>query len=293
MTAGEGAPKLGPMHISDMILVALDGSPPAEAAASVAIQLAQTQHLAICGLYVVDERLVMNMYANSSKELGTTTGIASRPELIAGLKQRGEAALKWLEASCREARVPVTTDVLFGGVPELVLQAAARSELIALGRRGNGHSSDVKHLGRNLRAIAQHPPLPIVVGGDGRRPIQRLLLVYDPNRRNQTALYWASLFRPMLRGPTIVLAPSEDSQSPQLWFSEGDTQTQLERSSLASFRLVRCQGSLAAGIVASAAENDVDLIVMGEHRHTTLSRWSIGPVMNEVLRNTSLPVLLV
>jgi len=50
--------------MSDTVLVRLDGSLPAQTAAGVVIQLAQTPHLAICGLCVVDERLVLNIYAN-------------------------------------------------------------------------------------------------------------------------------------------------------------------------------------------------------------------------------------
>ena len=46
------------------ILVALDGSSPAQAAASSAIHIASTQHLSIRGLNVVSSRLVMEPYSN-------------------------------------------------------------------------------------------------------------------------------------------------------------------------------------------------------------------------------------
>ena len=224
--------------------------------------------------------------------MGIAKEVASRPELIARFEQRGEVALKWLEASCREARVPVTTDLLFGGVPELVLQATAEAELVALGRRGHGHPTDQKYLGRNLRAIAQHPQQPMLVAGDERRLIKRLLLVYDPSRRNQRALTWASLFQHMLPSTAVVLVSQEVYQASQPGLPEAEVQAYLEQTGLSDYHLVSSERSLAAGIVSAAADNDVDLIVMGEHRHTIASRWLIGPVLNHVLRNTSLPVLL-
>jgi nucleotide-binding universal stress UspA family protein len=70
------------IYVPDTILVALDGSPSAQAAASVAFEIAQSQNLRIQGLYVVDDTLVLNMYANYQAELGSTREIASEADFV-------------------------------------------------------------------------------------------------------------------------------------------------------------------------------------------------------------------
>jgi nucleotide-binding universal stress UspA family protein len=108
--------------MTDTVLVATDGSPPAQAAALLAIQIAQCQKWPIRGLYVVDEHLVMDLYANYQAELDRAGEPTSRADLVNLFRQQGDAALRWLEDRCRSANVPVTADLMFGSVPELVLQ---------------------------------------------------------------------------------------------------------------------------------------------------------------------------
>lgn len=277
--------------ISDTILVAQDGSPAAQAAAGVAIQLARSQNLLIQGLYVVDEALALGTYTNYHAELGSADEPTSRAELIAWLKERGNAALQWLEARCQASDVFVTTDLLVGGVPELVLREAAQVQLLAMGRRGHGHAGDPDHLGRNFRAIAHHARQPILVGGDEQRLVQRLLLAYNGSERAQHALTWASLLQRTLSAEVLVLAVQESTDASRQWPAE--MQSHLAQSDLANYRFLSRRGQPATEIVAVAAENQVDLIVMGRYRHTALLEWLVDSTVDRVLRSTQLPALIV
>jgi nucleotide-binding universal stress UspA family protein len=277
-------------RMSNRILVAIDGSLPAQAAASLAIQIAPSQNLSIRGLYVVDDRLVMDSYADYHAELGRVEEAASRADLVNQFKKQGDAALLWLESRCRDGNIPVTTDLLFGSVPELALQEAARAKLLALGRRGHDHAADASHLGRNFRAIAHHAHQPMLVGGDEQRPIQRLLLAYNGSEHATSALAWTTLLQRTRQSEVIVLAVQENTSASQPWLSE--MHTQLDTSGLASYRFVCREGQPAAEIVAAASEHQVDLIVMGRYRHAAVLEWLIGSTLDRVLRGTQLPVLV-
>jgi hypothetical protein len=78
---------------------------------------------------------------------------------------------------------PVTVEIEFGGVPELLLQQAAQAQMVALGRRGHGHTTDPDHLGRNFRAIAHqaHQPMLIVWLHSFIQRLSALLLTYLPH----------------------------------------------------------------------------------------------------------------
>jgi nucleotide-binding universal stress UspA family protein len=272
------------------LLVADDGSPAAEVAASVAIQIAQSQELLVAGMYVVDEALILDIYADYQGELGSIPEVSSRAELSTWFRRQGNSALKRLEGRCQVAQTAVTTDLLFGGVPEMVLQKADQARLLALGRRGHGHASDSGHLGRNFRAIAHRTSRPMVVGGDEERPVQRLLLAYDGSEHAQLALAWIILLQHTLHIDVLVLSVKENDQMPPTMSSE--MVDQLNQGGLSNYRFLSREGQPAHEIVAAAAENHVDLIVMGRYRHAALLEWLVGSTLDRVLRDTPLPVLV-
>jgi nucleotide-binding universal stress UspA family protein len=275
---------------SNIILVAQDGSPVAQVTASAAIQIAQSLNSMVHGLYVVDETLILDSYADYHAELGSADEPSSRTELITRFEKQGDAALHRLEARCQAADVPVTTNLLAGGVPELVLEEATQARLLAIGRRGQGHADNPSHLGRNFRAIAHHVHCPILVGGDEQRPIQHLLLAYNDSENAQRALVWASILQRTLPAKVTVLAVQESADTSHQWVTDMDTR--VAQSGLAPYDFITRTGQPATEIAAAAEEDLVDLIVMGRYRHTAAVEWLLGSTVDRVLRDTSLCVLI-
>ena len=268
------------------ILVAQDGSKSALTAADIAIQIAQSQNLSVHGLYVVDETLALDTYADYRPELGSDREPASRAELLNWFQEQGEAALQLLEARCRAAGVPVRAEVLAGGVPEILLGKSEQAQLLAIGRRGHGHAGDAHHLGRSFRAVAHHAHLPLVIGGDEERTVRRLLLAYDGTKHAQVALAWASLLQRTLPAQVAVVAVQENGiQSADEWLEEA-------RAHLSGCQCLPRLGQPASNIVAVAEETQADLLVMGRYRHTALLEGLLGSTVDRVLRGTQLPVLM-
>ncbi len=269
------------------IVIAQDGAPDALVAEDIAIQIAQSQNLSVHGLYVVDETLALNTYADYRHELESDRESASRAELLIRLEEQGNAVLQMLEARCQAAGVPVTAELLAGGVPEMVLRESKQARLLAIGRRGHGHEDDVHHLGQNFRTIAHRAHPPLVIGGDEERTVRRMLLAYDGSERAQAALAWASLLQHTLPAEVTVVAVQENSQqSTDEWLEE-------VQARLGGCTCLPRQGQPAREILAAAEENQADLIVMGRYHHTALLEWLIGSTVDRVLRGTQLPVLMV
>jgi nucleotide-binding universal stress UspA family protein len=279
--------KLLTSHSADnTLLVAQDGSMSAQAAAGVAIQIAQSQNLSIRGLYVVDEALALDPYADYRHELESDRAPASRAQLLTWFEGQGDAVLQLLEARCQAAGVPVTAEILAGGVPEMVLHESEQARLLAIGRRGHGHKGDPHHLGQSFRAIAHHAHLLLIIGGDEERTVRRLLLAYDGSERAQQALAWASSLQRTLPAEVVVVAVQESGpQSTNEWLDEA-------RAQLRGCRCLHRQGPPASNIVAAAEETRADLIVMGRYRHTALLDGLLGNTIDRVLRGSQLPVLM-
>jgi nucleotide-binding universal stress UspA family protein len=271
---------------TNKVLVAQDGSSAALAAAGIAIQVARSQDLSVHGLYVVNETLALDTYADYRRELPGDVEPVSRDELLTCFEGQGDAALLMLDVRCQAAGVPVTTELLAGGIPEMVLRESKQARLLAIGRRGHGHEGDAHHLGRNFRTIAHHAHLPLVIGGDEERSVRRLLLAYDGTKHAQSALAWASLLQRTLPAEVIVVAVQEnDLQSTNEWLSSA-------RSQLAGCRCLHRLGQPASNIVTVAKENQADLILMGRYRHTALLEGLFDSTVDQVLRVTQVPVLM-
>lgn len=282
------------------ILVANDQSSEARAAANAALQIAKNQNLAIRGLYVVEESLALDTYANYHAELqdlpilrdGSMREPSSRAELMSWFENQGKVALHWLETACAEAGVPVTTKLLAGGVSELILREATQARLLAIGRRGHGHKADSESLGYNFRKIAHHAHLPMLIGGSKAPFLHRLLLAYHGQAHANEALAWTAKLQRDLSAEVIVLSVRKDTESSQGALSFEEIENRLAHSGLAAYRFLSSQGRPAVEMAAIAVANAVDLIILGHYRHSALVEWVVGSTVDRLLRSTSLPVLI-
>ena len=282
------------------ILVAADNSSEARAAANAALQIAQKQNLAIQGLYVIEEALAFDTYANYHTELpvlsiatnGSDREPSSRAELMNWFEKQGKSALRWLETACEEGGTPITTKLLVGGVSELILRDASQARMLAIGRRGHGHKDDLKSLGRHFIKIAHHAHLPLLVGGKTRPSLHRLLLAYHGQAHAQDALTWTAQLQRDLSAEVIVLSVCEETEAGQCGVNLKEIENSLAHSDLAAYRFLTGKHRPADEIASVAAANEVDLIILGRYRHSAMLEWLVGSTVDGLLRATSLPVFI-
>ena len=81
-----------------------------------------------------------------------------------------------------------------------------------------------------------------------------------------------------------------DESASSSWLTE--MEEQIDDSGLHNYRFVGRQGDATAQILAVAAEEKVDMIIMGGYQHGALREWLTGSTLDQVLRNTPLPVFV-
>ena len=280
------------MSANGKILVAVDGSPSARSAAGVAIQIAQARSLSIDGLFVIDEGLLLNPYADFQHKLGNISDDISRDHLMAVFKMRGGEVLRWLEDQCRVAGVPAHTELMLGGVTELILREAEQSDILSLGRQGGSGDNQSDRLGHNFRYIAHHVRRPVIAGGDSHFcSVKRSLLAYDSHEHMQCAVEWAALLQQALPSDMLVLAMQNQDKRPPRW--ETAIKSCLDRSGLQNYNLVIRTGVTATAITMVSSTHHADLIIMARYQHNAFLEWLTGSTVDTILRNSPLPVLLV
>jgi nucleotide-binding universal stress UspA family protein len=273
---------------SQKIIVASDGSRTARNAVDVAVQIARAESLLVEGFYVVDEPLIMEPYTAYTKELGSDHGVASRANLIEWFEKRGTAVLDQLQEQCASKEVPVITEVLLGGIPELILDKAKQITFLALGRRGHTHADETNYLGKNFRHIAHHAQIPLIVGGDTARPLQRIFLVYDGSKQVDAALRLALQLNQALSA-TLAVGVTEHS------YLEDDFDALVSRFSeggIVKENIIDLRSKPAEKIVEAIHEHQSNLIVMGSYRHPEIMEWLVGGPNDQILRQSPLPAVI-
>ena len=272
------------------ILLAVDGSRPAKAAAYAATQLASALRWSIHALYVVDAVQVFEMYSNPNQELNKLDGEISNEPLTTLFEEQGILALAEIDELCQEMNVPVTTEMIFGGVPETILESAKQFSLLALGRRGNHHEKEVHHLGSNFRKIAHHTRTPLLIGGGDNNPLKRqhILLAYDGSQPSHAALSWAEKLQRMF-ADVMALSIGEKCEKDCDWLKE--RQKEIAHSTLKRYEFDEEIGEPGKIIASVAASRHADLIVMGAYQHSQFLEWATHSILSSVIQDVKIPIL--
>jgi nucleotide-binding universal stress UspA family protein len=273
------------------ILLALDGSGISRNTAKISIEMAKIFEREITGLYVIDEELVVNDYADYRNELGVEELSISRAEKAALFETLGHEILEWLKSDSQRSGSRLTTEMGIGGVEKIVLEQAEKASILAIGRRGKGHPDSSDYLGTNFRHIAHRSKIPLLVGGDRVKPIKRILVAYNGKERAQKALDWAGYFQKHGSFEMLSLVvQEEDSASVRAW--EKDIEFEFKQNKIENFQLITQRGQAADRIAETAVKSGSDLVIMGGYRHKALLEWLEGSTLDSVLKKMSLPVLV-
>lgn len=268
------------------ILVTLDGSGPARNAAKLAVQIAAKRGLSVMGLNIVDEALVMNATENYQAELGQDNGMpASRQELIEWFETKGAEIFTQLEEICQLANVPVETEIIFGGVPDLIMERAEQAEMLSIGRRGNIQAGDSNGLGNNFLKIGHRVQIPILVGGDTFRPVHRIVLVADESSRNQHAINWAGRLKRDLSAELIIVMPPNLNLDQLLAQSDIPLQP-------GEYQPLVLDSDLPEDFISAIKKNEADLVVTGGFRYPEILEWLVDGQIDQILQNDQIPALL-
>ena len=272
------------------ILLAVDGSPSSKAAAYAATQIASVLRWNIHAIYVVDAAQVFEMYSDPSRELNKLNGEISNEHLITLFEEQGTLTLAEIDELCQEMNIPVTTEMIFGGVPETILGVSKQFGLLAIGRRGNHHSQDTHYLGRNFRAIAHHARIPLLIGNEDETPLkhQHILLAYDGSKPSRTALSWTEKLQKMF-SDVMAVSVGQNYEKDCAWLEE--RQKEIADSTLKHYEFSSEIGEPGKIIASVATSQHADLLVMGSYRHSQLREWATHSILNNVMREVTIPIL--
>ncbi|SNZ02840.1 Nucleotide-binding universal stress protein, UspA family [Natronoarchaeum philippinense] len=282
----------------DRILVAVDGSEPADAAFEHALDIAADCGATVRALYVAD----------TNRDSVTTVGTNVRDALEA----EGEDVIEGARKQAASRGVAFEDEVLQGEPGDTILEAADERDvdLVAMGTRGRGGvrrfllGSVAEHVVRRAEVPVltvradeevrvEYPYDSVLVPTDGSGHASKALEQgVDLARRHDATLHVLSVVDVMAVGvdvrADIVLDELEDRARDAV----EDAGAEAGEAGVDVVTDV-ITGSIPREIRSYAADNEIDLLSMGTHGRRGVDRVLLGSVTERVLRTAPAPVMTV
>jgi len=289
------------------ILVPLDGSTLAEQV------LPHLQRLAT----PTDTTFVLVNVINSANYVATHSRYLP-PDYFTRLRASAEEYLAEQGRPLEEAGFRVETRVADGDAAGSILHVAAtaRADLIAM--TTHGRSGFVRWaLGSVAERIVSETALPVFLVREATAlpgdKLRRILVPLDGSTLAEQALPTAAALAKASGAELLLLQVLQplDDRNQEILFKDADEaqaafaewRTNAEaylhqqahpfQAAEMACRYQALLGDVAPTIIDTAADENVDLLVMSTHGRSGLRRWVYGSVANKVLRGVTCPLLLI
>ena len=262
---------------------------------------------------------VVRVVEDRSLELaaGPWPAVALRaPDVQAGVMQEAEDGLETLVEPLRKLGLTTDYAVLRGRPADAILERIGqhRPDIVIVGNRGVSPLERIL-LGSVSAELVDGSPVPVLVARKGA--LERVVVAVDGSDIAAEALAtvrrWPFLAATEIRTLSVAPAPGNGRPGPQepartivaAYDGVAVTDAVSEHTATAadaatSLRAVGfgarsevLTGAPAATVVAFAEEWDADLVIMGSHGRTGLTRLLLGSVARNVLHHAACSVLVI
>ena len=248
-------------------------------------------------LHVIGRRNTSSEPANLSGNIALGARSALLQELSALdetraklTQKRGRAILEDAKARLKEGGVDNAQTILrIGDVVETAAEFEAQSDMLLVGKRGEGADFAKMHLGSNLERVVRAATKPVFVAARAFRPIQRILIAYDGGASSLKAIDHIA-HSPLFAGlecHLVTVGTATNECMRQL----DDAARILEGAGYTVHpRLL--SGEPVKTISSMVEAEGVDLLVMGAYGHNRIRSMIIGSTTTEMVRSCEIPILL-
>ncbi|PLU13006.1 universal stress protein UspA [Sinorhizobium medicae] len=279
------------------ILGLIDGSPYARSVCDHVAWIAAKTDVAVELLHVIGRRDLSSEPVNLSGNIGLGARTALLEELAELDAQkakvahkRGRLLLDEAKARLLEAGVTnVETKLRNGDLVDTVLEFEVASDIIVIGKRGEGADFAKSHLGSNLERVVRSTHKAIVIASRAFKPVNKLLIAYDGGTMAMKTVDQVSR-SPILAGLgcKVVMAGAD---TPENRKKLDDAAVILKAAGYAP-EVALVQGAADKVISETVEKEGFDLLAMGAYSHSRLRSLFIGSTTTEMIRSCKVPVVI-
>ena len=275
------APETFPVATIDRLIVASDGSKCSESAVREGIQLAKRYESKIYAVCTAQVTMGQLEYA---ADVVSEFDKAAR-EACESVKSRAQVEGVKCEMVVREGEEPYE---------HIVDEAENRqADAIIVGRRG--HRGLMKLLmGSVTRLVIGHAPCKVlVVPKSGKLTAQRLLVTSDGSEFSDKAVSEAISLAKLTGGSLIACSVAHHGISEDMATDNVNKVKDVASAAGVSVETTLGKGNACQEIIAAAEEQEADMIVVGTHGRTGISRLLMGSIAERVVGMSDRTVMVV
>lgn len=209
-------------------------------------------------------------------------------------EKRGRLALEqgrlMLDAARQRARADGISDPIVhqrhGDLIESLLAIEQDTRLLVLGK----HDEHLKtHVGSRLENVVRTLHRPILITTSEYHVPERVMIAFDGSDTTRKAVEMVAA-SPLFRGmPVHVVMVNDDNEANQNQLEWAQT-TLADKGHDVKKALV--PGDVERALCNYRAAHNIDMLVMGAYGHSVIRRFLVGSTTTNVIRNASVPVLL-
>ncbi len=236
------------------------------------------------GWFALEQALVL-----ANRETARLNGL----HVVASDSQKDSDSAQRVQAEftrrCTRQGVAGVLAITAGEVAKQISIQARLNDLVVTTMLYPPPTSAIARIDSGFHAIIQSCPRPVLAVPRVVSPLTHAMLAYDGSPKSQEALFVATYLAGNWKIPLTVITVFEDGRiAPEtllrarLYLEERNIQAEY----------VAEQGPIAATILKTAADRQVDLLVLGGYGHTPMLDVVLGSTVDQVLRETHHPVLI-
>lgn len=178
-----------------------------------------------------------------------------------------------------------------GFLAECIKEMENKTDLIVLGKRGENAEYDSLYLGANLERIVRCITKPCFVFPRDYINIDRVLIAYDGSATGDKILQFLIDF-PFMKDLELHLLMVSKTAKNHEGMNKLEKSSRLLKNAGFNVQLLLLSGE-AESIISSYIDlNQINLLIMGAYGHSRIRNLIIGSTTIQLLRNTSIPALL-
>ncbi|SKA32590.1 universal stress protein [Consotaella salsifontis] len=207
-------------------------------------------------------------------------------------QKRGRLLLEEAKARLQGAGVKgnITIRLRHGDVADTVNETEEFTDLVMIGKRGEGADFAKAHLGSNLERVVRGSAKPVLVTSRAFRPVRRALIAFDGGPAVMKAVDFL-VDKSLLKGVAIdVVMAGSGGSGDKMRMEEAVGKLKKAGYSVQSLTLPGEPEKVISGRIEAEA---IDLLVMGAFGHGRIRNFFIGSTTTEMVRTCKVPVLLV
>ena len=273
------------------MLIPTDGSDSGNIALRYGLYIASKFDATITGLHVIDVYLIQGpITTDISGAVGMPPYDGFFEAIETSLQEKAQFILKDFQERCRKSGFVAEVKTTTGKIDEIIAEEAQEADLVLMAKKGEHfHLKEGGLLGSVAESVIRHCGKPVMVTPEKFYEIESMGIAYDGSEPAKKALKLSLEISGHAAWPLTVVIITTDAKKADKLCTEAE---ELAGRSSADCEMVVLQGKESEAILKFIHEGSVELMVMGAYGHNRLRELFLGSTTSNVIRKSSIPVLL-